>query len=358
MNVLYLIHHAGQGGTERYVLTLAQKLREDGRITPFFAYTQSGLLSERMEALGVPTFEIPMPGRYSLKAARAVAALCREKNIHVIHTQFLRENYIALLSRLFWRQTRVVYTNHLILGNNLLTRLSNRLLSPQQHVIIAVCTPGKAQMIRNGIPERKITVIHNAVDPDDWIRPKKRLPGLEDAPTVLLYAARLVEGKGHMSLIDALSRVRDVPYRLLLAGDGPLRGDVLAAAEQKGVPVTYLGFCEDMPSVLASADININAAGTEACSFNILESMAAGLPQIAANAGGNGDLIDGENGLLFPYGDADAMAITIRQMLTDSALRGRCAERAGQTAQTRFHIKDMLSKTMSIYQEEDHHGKD
>lgn len=357
LKVLYLIHHAGKGGTERYVQSLAVKLGGDGRVEPFFAYTEKGLLTERMEELGVPTFYIPMPGRYDLKAAKNIAALCREHNIDVIHTQFLRENYIAMLSRLFYSKPSVVYTNHLILPNNTVTRLSNRMLSPTQGAVIAVCNPGREQMILNGIPAAKITVIHNGVDPQEWSdtgdRSVRARVGVPDDVPVLVYAARFVEGKGHAGLMEALAVLKkEHMFHMLLTGDGPLLDDTRALAERLGISdrVTFLGFTSDMRSVLNSCDICVNAAGTEACSFNILEAMAAGLPVAAADAGGNPDLVDGTNGLLFTCDDPKAMAASLGRLISDAKLRGGCAEKALESARGRFNISVMLDKTYDIYQ--------
>ena len=58
MNVLYLLNFAGKAGTERYVETLVSYLSADGRVKPFFAYNEGGLLVERLEAMGVPTRQI------------------------------------------------------------------------------------------------------------------------------------------------------------------------------------------------------------------------------------------------------------------------------------------------------------
>ncbi|MCL2003781.1 MAG: glycosyltransferase family 4 protein [Oscillospiraceae bacterium] len=357
MNVLYLIHHAGQGGTERYVLSVALGLRDAGRVNPFFAYTQDGLLRGRMEKAGVPVWRVRLPGRYSLRSAKKLAKLCREHEIDVIHTQFLRENYIALLSRLFYRKPRVVYTNHLIQKNDLITRLSNRVLSPLQHGVIAVCRPGLEQMVRNKIPEKLMSLVHNGVDPAEWARSPDRTVrrefGVPDGLPVILYAARLVEGKGHGYLLKALAGLKDVPFLMLFAGDGDLRGELEALAENSGLggKTVFLGFREDIREVLSAADVCVNAANTEACSYNILEAMAMGTPQAVADAGGNADLIDGENGLLFRDEDPKALESALRKLLTDAGLRGRCAEKAKQAAKERFHIRDMLDKTYAIYQD-------
>ena len=83
-NVLYLLNHAGKAGTERYVETLVRYLGGE-RVNPFFAYHEPGLLVERMEAMGVPVRQVELKSRFDLRAARALAQLCDEWKIDIIH---------------------------------------------------------------------------------------------------------------------------------------------------------------------------------------------------------------------------------------------------------------------------------
>lgn len=86
MKVLYLLNYAGKAGTERYVETLVKYLSADGRVEPYFAYHEGGLLVERLEELGVPVAQIDMNSRFDRKAAKALAKLCQEWDIDLIHT--------------------------------------------------------------------------------------------------------------------------------------------------------------------------------------------------------------------------------------------------------------------------------
>ena len=126
LKVLYLLNYAGKAGTERYVETLVKYLSADGLVQPFFAYNEGGLLVERLEAMRVPCRQITMRRRFDKQAAKAVAQLCREWDIDLIHCHYLREHYTALLAKKYNKKIRVVYTNHFVLANDFVTRLSNR----------------------------------------------------------------------------------------------------------------------------------------------------------------------------------------------------------------------------------------
>ena len=98
MKVLYLLNFAGKGGTERYVETLVRYLNGT-HIEAFFAYNQDGPLVEKLQSLGVPCRRVEMRRRFDFRAARELASLCREWDIDLVHCQFLREHYTALLAK-------------------------------------------------------------------------------------------------------------------------------------------------------------------------------------------------------------------------------------------------------------------
>jgi glycosyltransferase involved in cell wall biosynthesis len=362
MRVLYLLNFAGKAGTERYVETLAHTLGQQGRVEPFFAYNIDGLLVHRMEEMGVPTRRIEMKGRFDRKAARAVAELCREWNIDVIHTHYLRENYIAMLSKKWNPDVKVVYTSHFVQANNWYTRISNRALSKRQDGVIAVCTIGKEQLIQNGLDGDKIRVVFNGVDPEKWSQPEEQAAslkeelGLEQNVFLMFCASRFADDKGHGYLVDSIARLKektDRPFHLALAGDGPLLEQIKEKVTELGLEreITFLGFRQDMKHLFHGSDLYINSSRHEALSFLIVEAMAAGLPVIATDMGGNSDIVNEKNGcgLLVEYNNPDSMSDAMKRMLEDEAVLEQCRRGAIQSARTVFHIDRMVDCTYDLY---------
>jgi glycosyltransferase involved in cell wall biosynthesis len=118
----------------------------------------------------------------------------------------------------------------------------------------------------------------------------------------------------------ALARCLDRPFHLLVAGDGPARREVEAALGPLGKRVVFLGALsdEEVPGVLASSDLYVWPALGEAYGLAILEAQAAGLPVLAGQIGGVGDIVDeGVTGVLTPAGDRDAFAIAARALIDD-----------------------------------------
>ncbi len=130
---------------------------------------------------------------------------------------------------------------------------------------------------------------------------------------------------------QALAALLDRPWRLVVAGDGPARGEVDAALAPIAPRVIRLGRRDgaELKAIYAAADLYVWPAVGEAYGVALLEAQAAGLAVIAGDAGGVGDVVShGESGLLTPVGDPTAFASAIRALLTDPARRRAMGEAA------------------------------
>ncbi|MCL2058805.1 MAG: glycosyltransferase [Oscillospiraceae bacterium] len=366
-NILFLINHAGKAGTERYVRTLAERAESYG-MRPFFAYNEPGPLLDHMQGAGVGCHQIVMRGPFDIAAARRLAMLCEDLKIGVIHTNYLRENYIAILSKiLFNRYIRVVYTNHFVTANSLPVRLANRVMTRADYRIISVCEAGAPRLVKNGNAKSKIIVIHNAVDPAAW-RPgadygavragARRAYGIADDEQVFLCASRFAHDKGHRFLLDALARLAGLHgterLRVVLAGDGPLEAEVREQARSLGLSgvVTFAGFVSDIKPLFYASDVYVNPSQHEALSFLILEALACGLPVIATDMGGNSEIVNNENGCgeLVAYGDVDALCRSIQAFrMGGGALVNAKRQAALRTIEEKFSLGDMLEKTFASF---------
>lgn len=122
----------------------------------------------------------------------------------------------------------------------------------------------------------------------------------------------------------ALARLRKRPWRLSVIGDGPARGEVEAALAPVADRVDWRGAAreEQIPALLAEADLCVWPAVNEAYGVALLEAQAAALPVVAGCSGGVGDVVaDGESGLLMPVGDGAAFASAVGTLLDDAARR-------------------------------------
>ena len=359
IKILYLINHAGKAGTEKYVLNLI-KTFHNTKAKCYFAYSEPGPLSEEVEKMGIETLKLTMRHPFDKKAAKELSLFCRNNNIDVIHTQYPRENYIALLSRKYYSGTRVVYTCHLTLKTSLLWNITNRMMTKDNHRIISVCNNGKELLISNGVKEDKIDVVYNGIRPrSEAVRntQKRKELGIDEDTFVITTLSRYHMAKGldfFARSAAELKKIAKKKFVILFLGDGELYDDISKEIDRVGSRdvIMQLGFRNDADEILSASDLYVNSAKCyEALSFAILEALDHALPVVATNVGGNGDIINDKTncGTLVEYGDEKGMANAINAFMEDKKLYEKCSHAAREAVKTVFNLDALLEETYNKY---------
>jgi len=232
---------------------------------------------------------------------------------------------------------------------------------------VFVCGLQRDYWLRRGVGARRNSVIWNGVDtahfaigddaPDAASLAERRAAlGLGAADYVIGISAVLRPEKNHVQLVDALGALRGcgIPARLLIIGDGPLRGAVEARAKARGVDgaVAITGFQQDVRPFVAAADVMVLCSiAVETFSLAALEAMAMGKPVVHAELGGAAEMIvPGDNGLLFPVGDTAALVAALAR-LADRALAARMGRRARELAESMFSEAVMVDRYEQLLRE-------
>lgn len=174
----------------------------------------------------------------------------------------------------------------------------------------------------------------------------------------MLCASRFAPDKGHAYLVrsmKALKDATDVPFTLVLAGDGELLEPTRALCKELGLDedtVKFIGFREDMKNLFQAADLYVNSSQHEALSFLIIEAMAAGLPAAITDMAGNPDILTGpeQGGVLLPYNDPEHTAKALARFLEDKDFLALCRENARKNIEERFEIGKLARDTYEVYE--------
>ena len=237
---------------------------------------------------------------------------------------------------LAWLRTRpytLVYTEHNS-PDPLVHSQFDRAPMENADVLIAVSEAGRSGLETVGRTSRPIHVIPYGVDP---LPAGTRPPGSAMDDFIITCVARLAPQKGHRDLIATMARLRQTVgnARLLLAGTGPLGPELLAESERLGLSehVSFLGLIErvDLADLFAQTDVVVLASYWEGLPVALIEALSAGKPIIASNAGGNPELVrHGENGLIVPIGDPEAIASALILLAADPTERQRMGAASAQ----------------------------
>jgi len=169
---------------------------------------------------------------------------------------------------------------------------------------------------------------------------------------VLLILARLHGVKGVDVALRALPSIRDA--FLWVAGNGPLENELKALAVERGVQdrVRFLGWRDDRSSLLRSADVCLVPSRYEPFGNVVLNAWAHEVPLVAAASQGPKYLLkNGDDGLLIPVDDSDALAGAVNQILGDSEFAGSLARQGKRRAARDFSEAEVVRQYCELFQE-------
>lgn len=224
-------------------------------------------------------------------------------------------------------------------------------LRPWVAVAIAISRAVAAALLAGGMPVDRVVVIPNGFDPAR--RPVRRSRaevraelGIGADEPMILTVGQLVPWKGHDVLLSAAGRL-DRPARWVVVGDDLFgdHPDYVAELRRRAAAlagrVVFTGYREDVPDLMAAADLFVLPSRGEPFGRVVLEAMAAQLPVIATVPGGPADIVvPGRTGSLVPAGDAAALARAVGHMLSLTAAQRRALGRAGAAVVARRFAAD------------------
>ena len=285
--------------------------------------------------------------------------LIRSGGFDLLHSHLPWSSVIARTANKRWNLPHI-YTEH---GRwerlNRITRLWNRRTIRSVDATIAVSNSVADSMVLPA--EHDLHVIENGIDPSPFIEAavnRDQLRGELGIPhdqIVLLSVANLSPVKGHELLVDALPSIAAQFPNVVLMLAGQTRGRdelLLERARNLGVEkqLQVLGPRDDIPDLLGAADISVISSFSEGLPVSLLEAMASHTPVVSTCVGGIPRVIaHGDSGLLVSNRDPEEFATAITQLAKDSSLRASISENAFDVVTSRFHVKEMVSKTESIY---------
>ncbi|MFV2104376.1 glycosyltransferase family 4 protein [Micromonospora sp. LOL_024] len=209
-------------------------------------------------------------------------------------------------------------------------------------------------------PGARIDVVPNGVNDQAWrARPRAvasaRARFAGDGP-LIGYAGRLVYEKGVQHLVDAVPQLRDrhPGLRVLIAGDGPYRGELEDRIHQLGIggAVRFAGFLDStqLPAVLGATDTTVVPSLYEPFGMVALEAAAAGAPLAVSRTGGLAEIVEpGVTGVTFPHSDPPALADAVGQLLGDEVFARRVARQARSMVGQRYGWATIAARTAETY---------
>jgi L-malate glycosyltransferase len=342
--VLFVIGSLEPGGSEGQLVTLLERVHGERIDAGLVAFTQANdpRHTRAVERIGLP-FRVlgPQAGRAAriVSYVRTLGGVLRSFEPDLVYA-WLEES--ALLAAPMARAAGVpvavarrsvsgAYTERpapIVAAVHAAERLSVLATANSQAVA--------AETVRRGIPAERVRVVRNG----QVLPPMAALPS-RDVISVG-YLARMRPEKGHLRLMRALSVLRtDVPWRVDLAGDGPLEAEVRREAERLSLRdrVAFCGPVADAPAFWRHRDVAVLLSDYEGSPNALIEGALMGRPLVATAVGGMPELVREDMGMLVDPDDSQDIADALRRMIEDRGLRERMGAAGREHAASHYSVE-------------------
>ncbi len=357
VRVMHIVYSLQPGGMEFGVVKLVNGL-DRRRIGSSICSTRPGEL-KALVAAGIPVFELQRRDGNDLRLLWQLYRLFRRERPDVVHTHGWGTLFEGLTAARLAHVPVVVHGEHGTLQLHGHRRWLQRGGWSWANQVLSVSSRLSERMAgETGFPLQSIQTIRNGVDLMRFGRTGRAAArvtlGLGDDDVVIGTVGRLVPVKDHVSLVEAVAHLRPegIEPTLVIAGDGPLRQEIVqrAAAWGVGRQVRLLGHRPDVETVLAALDVFVLSSISEGLPNTVLEAMATGLPVVATRVGGTDEVVeDGVTGVLVPPRSPEALGGAIARIIRDGALRGAMGAAARRRVETEFALADTVRRYEALY---------
>lgn len=365
MKVTHIVENLERGGLERMVVDLAHAQAGAGHDVEVICLFERGALAVELDRSGIPVHACHKTDAIDPRPWRRLRALLGRRQGSALHTHNAAAHYHAGLAGVGQRFARIVNTRH---GMGMPQPRSRREWLYRHSLyrtdaVVAVCEAALAKFAAQGIrPRGRLLKIPNGIALDGFPQASSErrealasLLGFDPGTRIIGTVGRLNQVKDQAMLLRAFARVSETTpdVALVLVGDGPLRAELEAMASALGVArrVRFLGDRNDVRAALLTGfDLFALSSVSEGYSVALLEACAAGIPIVATDVGGNGEIVvDGRNGWLAPAGDADAFATRITHALQDATLAATMGARGREWARIEGATDTMAARYAELY---------
>lgn len=356
-------------------MQLTRLLLESGRCNVFVAtLNREGVLLDEINRLGfndVPEFRLN--SFYDLHAARQVrrfAHYLKKHEIDLVHTHDFYTNVFGMAGAALARVPVRIASRRESAVRPAKQRLVERSAYRVAHAVVANCEGVRQQLIKEGVPARKVRTIYNGLDPArvDTADLRKEVLARLNLPEAARFVTIVANMRAHVwkpeaacykdhpTFLRAAQRVRErVPEAaFIVAGEGELKEKTQELARDLGIAdrTFFIGRCENVGAVLSISDVCVLSSRAEGFSNSILEYMAAGRPVVATDVGGAREaIVHGETGYIVPPGDDERMAQHIISLLSDPENARSMGASGRRVVNEKFSSLKQLQNVEGLYNE-------
>jgi glycosyltransferase involved in cell wall biosynthesis len=350
------IDRLAPGGTQRQFLALLARL-DRTRFQPFVScFDDAGAWFDCLAALDIPATVFPIRGFARLDTFRKLAAFAqwsRRYRIDVVHTWELYSNIFGLPgAAAAGVPVRIGSRRGLNPDRTAGQRRLQRLAYAAAHRVVANSEAAARLLREEGVPSARVTIVRNGIDLSPY---SSRTDRSCLRRVVMVAGLRRIKGLDVLVMAAAKIVARVPDARFVIVGEGPERESALLQVRQFGLENSFefLGHRDDVPALLAEADLFVLPSRSEAFPNAVIEAMAAGLPVVATRVGGIVELVQPERtGVLVPSDDPEALAAAVMNLMARPDQANALGRAARQEVERQYSLSSMVGRFEELYESE------
>ncbi len=347
MKIVEILYNPWEGGAEEVSYLLAKEAIKDGQEVEFI-FGQEGPFVQRVKDLGCRVHFVKMHSPFDPFAIWNLRKIFKEIKPDIVHTMFLRENFLAIVASKLTGIGRVVSTVHRIEPKTKTQAFFNRMYSRGLSAFIATSKVAEKYLTEEGIKKEKLKVVYNGIELPNIKNISKKSPVF-----TVGFVGRVSSVKNIPLLFEALKNVDKNNLEVMIVGDGPEREKLEEQA--KGLKlekvVSFKGYSKNPSVFYKEFDVFVLPSKIEVFPMALLEAMSYGVPAVASNVGGIPEIVkDGENGMLFTSGNVEELAEKLEKIRNEKHTKERLSENALKSVR-QFSAEKMYKETKKIYLE-------
>jgi sugar transferase (PEP-CTERM/EpsH1 system associated) len=359
LHIQHVLLSLQPGGLENGVVNVINRLDESRFHSSVTCLQASGAFAARIHRADVAVHEMGLKAGNDLGLPLRLARLFRRTKTDIVHTRNAEAFFYGFAGARLARVPALIHSEH----GRVLPDTPRRMAVQRWLLRFTDAAFSVSDQLRRDlqthvrVPEGRFEVIYNGVDVDriasaDRAAARRAL-GVSDRTIVIGSVGRLVPVKNYELLIRAFARLAPTAeICLVFIGEGPERATLERAAADCGIAgrTKLLGHREDVADLLVGLDIFVLPSLSEGMSNTLLEAMAAGVPAVASDVGGNREIVaDGQSGLLFPSKDEAALSRHLQGLVDDPAFRARLGRAGYDRVMREFSMAAMIRKYEALY---------
>lgn len=356
--IIQIFASKGWGGGEKYVLDLSQRLIAEGHEV-ISVSKNCPLIRSKIDS-SMKHYQLGMAGVKDFVSAYRLSRIILNERPDIIHVHNFKDAFVAVFAKkISGAEVRIVMSRHLV--KRAKTKAIYSWLYRHLDRIVFVSEIARNEFLMSGpsIDRRKTMVLHNSINSvvSETLIDVREKYNIPLSSVILAFTGRIVSGKGVEVLLEAVSLIMDLDFRLLVLGSGDKK--YVEKVERKIIDgnlsdrVIMAGFVNDVPAVISQVDIGVvPSVWRESFGLSIIEFMELGKVVVTTDNGAQPEFINhGVNGFLVPPSDSEALARAIRRLIENRELMREVGRQAKSYFDKNLSYERFYDRMMKFYDE-------